>query len=74
MAYTGLDDIELLSEDIDLKTGLIKINSIENSEIPISESVLIILEKYPESSSKYRFPNMEANSKKCYERSFEFEL
>lgn len=81
MAYAGLrgiEVIELLSEDVDLKAGFIKVNSLEDPaqqrQIQISEKLLIILENHPSSSSKYLFPNIGANSKKWYESSFETEL
>jgi integrase len=81
MAYAGLRDIEvieLLSEDVDLETGLITVNSTEDSaqqrQIQISKKLLSILEDHPSSSSKYLFPNIGANSKKWYESSFEMEL
>ena len=81
MAYAGLRDdevIELLCKDIDLKEGLIKVNSSEeddkNREIPISQELRIILEKAPQSRSQYRFPNIEANSKQWFKKSFIVEL
>lgn len=81
MAYAGLrgiEVIELLSEDVDLEAGFIKVNSIEDPakqrQIQISEKLFIILKKCPSSSSKYLFPNIGANSKKWYESSFELEL
>ena len=81
MAYAGLRDnevIELLCKDIDLKAGLIRVSSNDddqnNREIPISTELRIILEKAPQSRSQYRFPNIEANSKQWFKKSFNVEL
>jgi integrase len=81
MAYAGLSDeevIELLSEDVDLKARLIKVRSSNDSAkgrtVQISEDLFIILEKCPSSRSEYLLPNIEANSKKWFAKSFDLEL
>ena len=81
MAYAGLREIEvieLLSEDVDLEGGFINVSSSENADehrqIQISGQLLPLLERKASNTSKYYFPNIQANGKKWYESSFEKEL
>ena len=81
MVYAGLQEsevIELLSEDVDLKAGLITVRSSEKSandrQVQISDVLLPLLENAPTSRSEYLFPNIEANSKQWYASSFTLEL
>jgi integrase len=81
MAYAGLAEtevIELLLEDLNFQDDLISVSSSENPastrQIPISEELLALLERRPTNSSKYLFPNIQANSKPWYPSSFNSEL